>query len=124
MSTTTITVGTGTLGSYSQVTTSGTVDLIVDGSQGILDVSGSAQSSLVIDIVSVSGTGFLFTDEVSGGAYETFNPTTLGNIIPFLEIGFAPGAASAPGFGTLELGDNVASVTTPPPSNSPAPTTR
>ena len=115
MSTTTVTVGTGTVGSYTQVTTSGTVDLVVDGTQGILDVSGSAQSTLVIDIVSVSGTGFLFTDEISGGAYETFNPTSLGIIVPFLEIGFAPGAASAPGFGTLELGNNMATVTAPPP---------
>jgi hypothetical protein len=112
--TTTITVGNGTVGSYTQVTTSGIYDLVVDGFSGILDVSGASQISLVADIQTITESGFLFTDQVSGGAVEVFNPTTLNSVVPFFEVGSAPGASSEPGFGVLELGNNLVNTTVTP----------
>ncbi len=115
MSTTTITVGNGTPGSYTQVTASAAYDVVVVGAQGILDVAGSVQPSLVALIFTITETGFLFTDQISGGAVELFDPTTLNTVTPFLDLGFAAGASTPPGLGTLELGDNLASAAVSPP---------
>ncbi|MEE3500351.1 hypothetical protein [Acidiphilium acidophilum] len=106
MSSTTVTVGNNpTVGSYTQITASGTYDVVVQGASGILFTTGSLDTT----ILTITEQGFLFTDEVSGGATELFNPTTLNGVIPFLDLGYAPGGSIEPGGGTLILGNNLAS---------------
>lgn len=118
MSSTTVTVGNNpTVGSYTQITASGTYDVVVQGASGILFTTGSLDTT----ILTITEQGFLFTDEVSGGATELFNPTTLNGVIPFLDLGYAPGGSIEPGGGTLILGNNLATDNFNPPLNFAGP---
>lgn len=110
MSTTTITVGAGTPGSVTELTLSGTYDIDMAGIGGLLNVAGTAQTSLTADIVAISGPPMPFTDYVNAGATEIFDPAGSAYIPPNFDLGAAPGLVTPPGDGTLELGDNLASL--------------
>lgn len=115
MSTTTLTVGAGTPGSFTDLTASGTYEIVVDGASGVLNMSGSGQTGLTATIATMAENGVLFTDEISSGAFQDFNPSTLTLTAPFFDVGFAPNSSIEPGFGTLELGNNLASSNVVPP---------
>ncbi|MGC9268615.1 Hint domain-containing protein [Acidiphilium sp.] len=115
MSTTTLTVGSGTAGSVTELTASGAYDIVVDGESGILDMVGTAGASLSATILTITENGVLFTDQISGGAFQDFNPTTLNTTVPFFELGYVAGGGADPGYGTLDLGNNLvnASINAP-----------
>ncbi|HEX7391051.1 MAG TPA: Hint domain-containing protein [Acidiphilium sp.] len=110
MSTTTITVGAGTPGSVTELTLSGTYDIDMTGIGGLLNVTGTAQTNLTADIAAISGLPVPFTDYVNAGATEIFDPAGSTYIPPNFDLGSAPGLVIPPGNGTLELGDNLASL--------------
>jgi hypothetical protein len=111
MSTTTVTVGNGTTGSFTEITLAGTYDVVVQGGNGVLYTTGSIDTT----ILTITEQGVLFTDEISGNAVQDFNPTTLNTVVPFLDLGYAPGASVEPGYGTLELGNNLVNDNFNPP---------
>lgn len=108
--TSTITVGSGTIGSITDLTVSGVYDIDVAGFGGRLNISGTAQPGLAADIIAITGVTAPFTDYLSAGATEIFNPSGTGYLAPNFALGGDPNLFSPPGDGTLQLGDNLATA--------------
>lgn len=112
MSATTITIGS-TLGASTDVTASGSYTIDIAGPAGKLDISGSLAPGLTADIVGQFGQNDPSFDYISSNAAEIFNPVLGTFTAPAFYLGTDTNAASAVGYGTLDLGSNLAASTFP-----------
>ena len=103
--TTTISVGGGSAGSVSTISTSGTYEISVAGSSATLGVDGASVTATIATLAN----GMPFTDDVFGGATEIYDPSGGQYGSPIFDIGENPVARTAAGGGTLELGNSLAS---------------